>query len=84
MGFSSLTIEFRPTFSRIPEYRYFETNSEQVGIVLDRIVGSNDPEIFADQVSNLSSAKETVLLLALLFLQTDSSFEVRILDDFVR
>ena len=44
---------------------------------------SSDPEVIVDQVSNLSSAKETVLLLGLLFLQTDSSFEVRIIDDFV-
>ena len=42
-------------------------NSEQVGIVLDRIVGSCDPEAFVDQVSNLPTAKETVLLLGLLF-----------------
>ena len=32
-----------------------------------------------DQVSNLSAAKETVLFLGFLFLQTDSSFEVRIM-----
>ena len=43
-----------------------------------------DPEIIVDQVSNLSAAKETVLLLGLLFLQTDSSFEVRNKDDFVQ
>ena len=61
-----------------------KTNSEQVGIVLERIVGSSDPEVFVDQVSNLPTAKETVLLLGLLFLQTDSSFEVRIIDDFVQ
>ena len=61
-----------------------KTNSEQVSIVVDRIVGSSDPEVFEDQVSNLSSAKETVLLLGVLFLQTDSSFEVRIMDDFVQ
>ena len=47
-------------------------------------MGSSDPEVFVDQVSNLSSAKETVLLLGLLFLQTDSSFEVRIMDDSVQ
>ena len=45
---------------------------------------SSDPEVIVDQVSNLSSAKETVLLLGLLFLQTDPSFEVRIMDDFVQ
>ena len=45
---------------------------------------SNDPEVLVDQVSNLSTTKETVLLLGLLLLQTDSSFEVRIMDDFVQ
>ena len=60
------------------------TDSEQVGIVLDRIMGSSDLEIFVDQESDLSSAKETVLLLGLLFLQTDSSFEVIIMDDSVQ
>ena len=44
----------------------------------------SDPEVIVDQVSNQSSAKETVLLLGLLFLQTDSSFEVGITDDFVQ
>ena len=42
----------------------------------------SDPEVIVDQVSNLSAAKETVLLLGLLFFQTHSSFEVRIMDDF--
>ena len=45
---------------------------------------SSDPEVIVDQVSNLSAAKETVLLLGLLFLQTDSSLKVRIMDDFVQ
>ena len=44
----------------------------------------SDPEVILDQVSNLSAAKETVLFLGLLFLQTDSSFELRILDDFIQ
>ena len=61
-----------------------KTNSEQVGIVLDRIVGPSDPEVFVDQISNLPTAKETVLLLGLLFLQTDASFEGRIMDDLVQ
>ena len=61
-----------------------KNNSEQVGVVFDRIMGSSDPEVFVDQVSELSSAKETVLLLGLLFFQTDSSVEVRIMDDFVQ
>ena len=61
-----------------------KTNGEQVGIVLDRIIGSSDPEVIVDQVGNLSTAKETVLFLGLLFLQTDASFEVRNMDDFVQ
>ena len=44
----------------------------------------SDPEVIVDQVSNLSAVKETVLLLGLLFLQTDSSFEMGIMDDFVQ
>ena len=34
-------------------------------MVLDGIVGSSDPEVFVDQVSNLSATKETVLPLGL-------------------
>ena len=43
-----------------------------------------DPEVIVDQVSNLSAAKETVLFLGFLFLQTDSPFELGIMDDFVQ
>ena len=39
---------------------------------------SSDPEVIVDQVSNLSATKETVLLLGLVFLQTDSSFEMEL------
>ena len=53
-------------------------------MVLDRIMAPSDPKVIVDQVSNLSAAKETILLLGLLFLQTDSSFEMRIMDDFVQ
>ena len=42
-------------------------------------MGSSDPEVIVDQVGNLSAAKETVLLLGLLFLQTDSPFELGII-----
>ena len=52
--------------------------------MFDRIMDSSDPEVIVDQVSNLPATKETVLLLGFLFLQTDSSFEVRIMDDFVQ
>ena len=61
-----------------------KSNSEQVGMVFDRIVGSSDPEVIVDQVSNLPTAKETVLFLGLSFLQTDSPFELGIMDDFVQ
>ena len=44
----------------------------------------SDPELFVDQVSNLSAAKETVLLLGFLFLQTDLPFEMGITDDLVQ
>ena len=48
-------------------------------------MGSSDPEVIrrSNQVSNLPATKETVLFLGLVFLQTDSSFEVIIMDDFV-
>ena len=61
-----------------------KVNSEQVGIVFDRIMAPSDPEVFVDQVSILSSAKETVLLLGLLFLQTDSSTGVRIINNLIQ
>ena len=46
-----------------------KSNSEQVGVVFDRIIGTSDPELFVDQVGNLSTSKETVLFLGLSFLQ---------------
>ena len=53
-----------------------KNNSEQVGVVFDRIMAPSDLEVIVDQVGNLSTSKETVLLLGLLFLQTDSPFEL--------
>ena len=44
----------------------------------------SDPEVIVDQVGNLFAAKETVLLLGLLFLQTDSPVELGIKDDLVQ
>ena len=61
-----------------------KNNSEQVGKVFDRIMAPSDPEVIVDQVGNLSTAKETVLSLGLVFLQTDSPFELGIMDDFVQ
>ena len=57
---------------------------KKVGIDFDRIMAPSDPKVIVDQVSNLSATKGTVLLLGLLFLQTDSSFEMGIMDDFVQ
>ena len=45
---------------------------------------SSDPEVIVDQVRNLSSAKETVFFLGFLFLQTDLSFELGIMDGSVQ
>ena len=47
-------------------------------------MGSSNPEVLVDQVSNLSTSKETVLFLGFLFLQTDFPFELGIMDDFVQ
>ena len=47
-------------------------------------MGPSDPEMIVDQVGNLSAAKETVLFLGILFLQTDFPFEVRIMNDSVQ
>ena len=58
MGFVSSIIEFRPILNRIPEYHHF---CKQVCIILDRIVGSSDPEVLVDQVSDLSSTKKPIL-----------------------
>ena len=61
-----------------------KNNSKQVGIILDRIVGTSDPEVLVDKVSDLSFAKETVLFLGFLFLQTDLFREAGIMDDSVQ
>ena len=53
-------------------------------MILDRIIGPCDPEVLIDQVSNLSTSKETVLFLGFSFLQTDFPFEMGIMDDFVQ
>ena len=57
------------------------TDVMQVGIILDRIFGSGDPEVFVDQVSDLSSSEKVVLFLGSLFLQTDLFLETDIMDD---
>ena len=59
-------------------------NGEQVGVVFDRLMTPSDPEVIVDQLGNLSAAKETVLFLGFLFLQTDFPFEMGIMDDLVQ
>ena len=71
-------VKFRIEFLNIVSSK---TNSEQVGLFLDRMIGSSDPEVLVDQESDLSS---TILGWGLMFFQTDSSFELRIVDDSVR
>ena len=61
-----------------------KNNCKKVGRILDEIIGSSDPEVLVDQVSDLFSPKETVLSVSFHFLQTDPSFEVGIMDDFVQ
>ena len=53
-------------------------------MILDRIVGSSDPEVLVDQESDLSSSKETIFFVSFHFLQTDLSFEAGIMDDSVQ
>ena len=85
MGFASLIIEFRPISHRIPEYRHFEEQFfKQIGIILDRIIGSSDPEVLVDQVSDLSSSEEAVFFLSTHFLQTDLLLEAGVMDDSVQ
>ena len=52
--------------------------------MLDRIVGSSDPEVLVDQVSDLSSSEKAVLFPGFLFLQADLLLEAGILDDSVQ
>ena len=54
---------------------------KQVGIILDRVVGSGDPEVLVDQVSDLSSSEAAVFFLSFHFLQTDLFLEAGVLDD---
>ena len=78
MGFSSLTKNSVPCRVEFLNIIISKNNSALDGTILDGIMGSCDPEVLIDHV------KETVLFLGLLFLQTDSSFEVRIVDDSVQ
>ena len=55
-----------------------------LGVILDRIVGSNDPETLVNQASDLSSSEETIFFLGYLFLHTDLFLEAGIMDDSVQ
>ena len=61
-----------------------KNNCTKVGIILDRVVGSSDPEVLVDQLSDLSSSKETAFFVSFHFLQTDRFLEAGILDDSVQ
>ena len=84
MGFSSFVEEIRASSNRLPNVITAKIICKYVDIILDRIIDSSVPEVLVDQESDLSSTKETVLFLDFLLLQTDPSFEVRIMDDSVR
>ena len=47
-------------------------------------MSASNPEALADHVSDLPSAKEPILFLSFLFLQTDLFLAVGILDDLVQ
>ena len=79
----SWTTMFRPTLSFL-KIVISKSNGGQVRVVFDRAIGPSDPELFVDQVGNLSTSKETVLFLGRLFLQTDLPFEMGIVDDLVQ
>ena len=81
MGFSTLTIKFRPFRIEFVNNTISKNNCKKVGTTLDGIIGSSDPEELLDQVGDLSSTKETVLFLGFLFLQTDLFLEAGIMDD---
>ena len=73
MGFASLIIEFRPISNRIPEFHHFEEQLIVNRLILDRIVGPSNPEVLVDQVSDLSSTKETVVFLGEAILTSSNS-----------
>ena len=78
MGFASLRIEFLNIIIS-------KTNSEQVGITLDRIIGFKDLEVGTRRSGKRSVfLRETVFFLSFHFLQNDLFLEASILDDFVQ
>ena len=59
-------------------------NKEEIGTIERRVVDSSDSEIIVDQKNELSSTKESVCFLNLLFVQTDLLLELKILDVLVQ
>ena len=84
MGFVSSIINSVPLRIEFLNIVTSKTNSEYVGILLDRIVGSCDPVVPVDQVCDLSSSEEAVFSVSFHFLQTDLFLEACILDDSVQ
>ena len=56
----------------------------KISEIKNDIMSASNPEALADHVSDLPSAKEPVLFLGFLFLQTDLFLAVGILDDLVQ
>ena len=61
-----------------------KNNCKWLGIILDKISGSNAPEVLVDQASDLSSSEKAVLFLGFLFLQADLFLEAGVVDDSVQ
>ena len=57
-----------------------KSTCEWISVIKNGTMSASNPEVVVDHVSDLSSAKEPVFFLSLLFLQTDLSLEVGILD----
>ena len=72
--------------SRIEVLNIIIANSscEQSSEIKYGVRSASDSKVVVDHVNDLSSAKEPILFLSFLFLQTDLLFEVGILDDLVQ
>ena len=80
-GYWSKTIEVHPISYRIPEYHCSRSDREYFSVIKNGIMSSSDSKVVVDRKSDLPSAKEPILFLSFLFLQTDLLLEVRILVD---
>ena len=47
-------------------------------------MSARQPEVFADQIRDVSATEESVLLLSLLLFQVDLFLEVRVMDNFLQ